>query len=157
MRAYLSIVLILAFPLALEAAEPKGKGGGKAILDQMEKEGGALAPEVMKVTDRKLRSQRRYQTAKRLYDDLMYAQALKEAELAVSYDPSNRKAKELLRLAKSVMAVRRERIRTATQHLERREQIKRQEQLMKLQNHVDRARVLLALSLIHISEPTRPY
>ena len=148
MRAYLSIALILAFPLALKAGEPKvtpkDKDGAKAILKAMDEKERRNEIEVMKVTDRKLRSQRHYQTAKRLYENLMYAEARTEAELAVTYDPSNRKAKELLRLANSVLAVRRARIRAMTQHLKRREQIKRQEQLMKLQNHVDRAKVLLA-------------
>jgi general secretion pathway protein D len=145
MRAHLSIALILALPLTAWAGEPKvDKGEAKRLLDSMTEKEKAGQVEVLKVTDRKIRAQRHYGTAKRLFEDRKYAEARKEADLAVQYDPTNANAKKLLRLVNSVLAVRRARIRTMTQHLERREQIKRQEQLMKLQNHVDRAKVLMA-------------
>jgi Ca-activated chloride channel homolog len=83
-------------------------------------------------------------TAKRLFEGRMYADARWEAELAVQSDPGNAQAQRLLRLVNSVLAVRRSRIRTMTQHLQRREHIKRQEQLMKLGDHVKRAKQLMA-------------
>ena len=146
MRAYLTTALILALPLGAFAGQPGkvNRDEAKKLLDSMTDEEKAGQLEVLKVTDRKIRSQRHYGSAKRLFEDRLYPEARKEAELAVQYDPTNSKAKKLLRLVNSVLAVRRARIRTMTQHLESREQIKRQEQLMKLQNHVDRAKVLVA-------------
>ncbi len=143
MRAYLTIALILAFPLAAQAGEPKSGTDAGRLLDSMTKAEKDGEVQVIKVTDRKIRSQRHYTTAKRLYEERLYEDARKQAELSVHLDPTNADAKKLLRLANSVLAVRRARIRSMVQHLERREQIKRQEQLMQLQNHVDRAKVML--------------
>ncbi|MHC4916981.1 MAG: hypothetical protein ACYTGB_15985 [Planctomycetota bacterium] len=143
MRAYFCAALILAFSLGLQAGEPRSGREAGRMLDSMTKAEKASEAEVIKVTDRKIRSQRCYTTAKRLYEERLYEDARKQAELSVHLDPTNTEAKKLLRLANSVLAVRRSRIRSMVQHLERREQIKRQEQLMQLQNHVDRARVML--------------
>jgi general secretion pathway protein D len=148
MRAYLTVALFLVMPLAASAAEPapapQDEAEARRLLDSMTDSEKSGQLEVLRVTDRRLRSQLHCQTAKRMYEDRLYEDAREQAELAVQYDPANEEAKKLLQLADSVLSVRRAQIRSMTEHLERGEQIKRQEQLMKLQSHLDRAKVLIA-------------
>jgi general secretion pathway protein D len=149
MRTYLLIGLFVASPLVVFGAEKKqltkeDVKAGRKLIDQMSEDQKDEQRKLLTVADRKKLSEIRFRNAQRLYEDMLYTEARRESERAVELNPSSREAKELLGLINSILAVRIERIRTMTQHLSRTEQVKRQEELIRLQNHLDRAKVLIS-------------
>lgn len=146
MRAHLAILLTLAFSWTAAAGEdPAAADRAKAeearkLMDSMAAEPRPDRPPV----DARLLSRAHFETGKRLYDALLYEEARKELERAALLDPANEDAKELLRKTEAMLDMRLARVKAMVQGLNAEESARRQEELVRLQTHWDRARVLVA-------------